>query len=57
MFKIFTSNPQRKLEKKYESLMSESYRLSTVNRKLADQKFVEANMVLKQIEETYGLNK
>lgn len=54
MFKIFTTNPQRKLEKKYESLMSESYRLSTTNRKLADQKHAEADKVLKQIEELYG---
>jgi len=56
MLKLFTSNPQRKLEKKYESLMSESYRLSATNRKLADKKHAEADKVLKQIEEIHGLN-
>lgn len=56
MFKIFTSDPQRKLEKKYENLMSESYRLSTTNLKLSDQKFVEADKLLKQIEELYGVS-
>jgi len=55
MFKIFTTDPQRKLEKKYELLMSESYRLSVKNQKLADQKNTEADKVLKQIEELYGV--
>jgi hypothetical protein len=34
--------------------MSESYRLSSTNRKLSDQKHAEADKVLKQIEELYG---
>ncbi len=40
-----------RLQKKYENLMKESHRLSTTNRKASDEKFAEANEVLKEIDE------
>ena len=38
------------LDKKYKSLLKESYKLSTVNRRASDAKAAEANEVLKEIE-------
>ena len=39
-----------KLQKKYNKLMEEGYKLSTINRKLSDEKYAEADEILKQIE-------
>jgi hypothetical protein len=51
MFGLFGQNSKRKsLEKKYQRLLEEAYRLSTVNRKASDEKTAEANRVLKELE-------
>lgn len=51
MFGIFKKKSKIEvLEKKYHSLLKESYRLSTLNRKASDAKSVEADQVLKEIE-------
>ena len=38
------------LEAQYEKLQREAYQLSTSNRKLSDQKYAEAQEVLKKID-------
>ena len=40
-----------KLQKKYEKLMSDWHRLSTVNRAESDKKYAEAQEILQQIEQ------
>lgn len=40
-----------KLQKKYEKLMSEWHKLSTVNRGESDKKYAEAQEVLQKIEQ------
>lgn len=51
MFGLFKKkSPAEKLQKKYNKLMNEGYKLSTVNRKLSDEKYAEADEILKQIE-------
>jgi hypothetical protein len=50
MINLFKSNPRKKLQKKYELLLKEGYTLSTVNRRLSDEKYAEAAKVLEQIE-------
>jgi hypothetical protein len=50
MINLFERNHQKKLQKKYELLLKEGYKLSTVNRKLSDEKYAEAAKVLEQIE-------
>ncbi|HKK61982.1 MAG TPA: Lacal_2735 family protein [Bacteroidales bacterium] len=47
---IFNKDPKKKLAKKYDKLMSEGYKLSTVNRKLSDEKYAEANRVKAEID-------
>lgn len=49
MFGIFRNNPAKKLEKKYDRLMEEAYRLSRSNRKLADQKYAEAEEIMQKL--------
>ena len=46
------------LDKKYQRLLKESYRLSTISRKESDKKVAEANEILKEIEllETEKIN-
>jgi len=44
-------NEKRTLEKKYARLLEESHKLSHTNRKQSDLKLVEANEVLRSIEE------
>ncbi len=44
--KYFQESAKRKLEKKYENLLKEAHRLSTINRTLSDQKVVEAQHLL-----------
>jgi hypothetical protein len=52
MFGIFKGKSKvEKLQMQYEKLMKESFDLSKHNRKAADQKFVEAQSILAQIEE------
>lgn len=50
MFGFLKKDPVKKLQKQYESLMSESYKLSTIDRKASDLKREEAEEILKQIE-------
>lgn len=51
MFGLFKKKTQaEKLQLKYQKLMEESYKLSTVNRKQSDDKMTEANNVLEQID-------
>jgi hypothetical protein len=51
MFGLFKKKTQiEKLQKTYESLMKDAYNLSRINRKESDQKYSEANAILKTIE-------
>ncbi len=57
MFGIFKKKSKIEvLEKKYQNLLKESYKLSTINRKASDEKAAEADQMLKEIEnlETAG---
>lgn len=52
MFGIFKKKSKIELlEKKYQNLLKESYKLSTINRKASDAKAVEAEQVIKEIED------
>jgi len=51
MFGLFKKKSQLQLlQVKYENLMKESFILSKSNRSAADQKIVEADEIMKQIE-------
>ncbi|WP_408030681.1 Lacal_2735 family protein [Tenacibaculum xiamenense] len=51
MFSFFKKKSKKeKLQAKYEKLLSEAHKLSTINRKLSDEKVYEADLVLKEIE-------
>ena len=51
MFGIFKKKTQKEsLQAKYRKLMEEAHRLSISNRKLSDEKFFEAEEVMKEIE-------
>ncbi len=51
MFGLFKKKSQLQLlQVKYENLMKESFILSKSNRSAADQKIVEAEEIMKQIE-------
>ncbi len=51
MFKLFKGKSEiEKLQKKYESLMSDWHKLSTSNRAESDKKYAEAQKILEQIE-------
>ncbi len=50
MFGLFATR-EEKLQKKYEKLMQEAYKLSTINREASDKKYLEADEVMKEIEE------
>ena len=43
-------SPKDRLEKKYQDLMAEAHRLSTSDRRAADDKLAEAQKVLEEIE-------
>lgn len=49
MFGMFKGQ-KAKLEKKYQKLLAESFRLSTINRKQSDLKAAEADEIRKRIE-------
>ena len=52
MFSIFKKkSPIEKLHKKYQELMSEAHRLSTINRTQSDEKMAEANEVMIEMEQ------
>ena len=50
MLGLFKSKKD-KLYDKYQKLMKEAHRLSTINRAMSDQKVVEAEAVLKAMEQ------
>ena len=51
MFGLFKKKSEKeKLEERYEQLLAEAYKLSTVNRTASDAKTAEANAVLQKIE-------
>jgi hypothetical protein len=51
MFGLFKKKSKKeKLEKKYASLLREAFELSKINRSQSDQKYTEADQVLKEIE-------
>jgi hypothetical protein len=51
MFGLFKKKTEEeKLQEKYKKLMEEAFKLQTVNRSDSDQKYLEADNVLKQIE-------
>lgn len=52
MFGLFKKKTEKEqLQKKYKSLMEESYTLSHTNRKASDNKQAEAEEILKKIEQ------
>ena len=51
MFNLFKKkSPLEKLEKEYKALLSESHRLSTIDRQASDKKLAEAEEIAKKIE-------
>ena len=51
MFNLFRRKTKIEvLNKKYQRLLNEAYKLSTINRKASDQKTAEANLILTEIE-------
>jgi hypothetical protein len=51
MFGLFKKKSELEvLQQKYEKLLSEAHRLSTVNRSESDKKIGEADLILKQME-------
>ena len=51
MYSIFKKkSPKEKLQAQYKKLMSEAHKLSQVNRSAGDDKYAEAEEVLKKIE-------
>lgn len=51
MFGLFKKKSKvEKLQKKYETLMAEWHRLSTINRSESDKKYAEAQLIIKEIE-------
>jgi len=50
VFNLF-GDKKKKLEKKYQQLLEQSYKLSHTNRKASDQKMAEAEEIRKEIEQ------
>ena len=51
MFGLFKKKSEKeKLEEKYKKLMEEGFKLQSINRSDSDQKYLEADKVLKEIE-------
>jgi len=51
MFGLFKKKTEEdKLQDKYKELMEEAYKLQSINRSDSDQKYLEADAVLKEIE-------
>tara|TARA_B110000967_G_scaffold209939_1_gene268772 strand:- start:5583 stop:5753 length:171 start_codon:yes stop_codon:yes gene_type:complete len=51
MFGIFKKKSQEdKLQEKYKKLMEEGFKLQSISRSDSDQKYLEADTVLKEIE-------
>ena len=51
MFGLFKKKTEvEKLNEKYDTLMKESFDLSKINRKASDEKYAEADKIMKEIE-------
>lgn len=50
MFGLFKKDPSKSLKKKHSKLMEEAFLASRTNRKLADQKYAEAEVIMQQLE-------
>lgn len=51
MFGLFKKKSEvEKLQHQYKKLMEEAYKLQTINRSDSDQKYLEADNILKKIE-------
>ena len=51
MFKLFRKKSRAELmEKKYQELLKDAYKLSTINRKASDRKMAEADQLLREME-------
>jgi hypothetical protein len=51
MFGLFKKKSEKEvLQQQYENLMTEAFKLSTVNRKLSDDKVFEAEEIMKKID-------
>ncbi len=51
MFGLFKKKSEvEKLQEKYKKLMQEAYNLQSINRSDSDQKYLEADQILKQID-------
>ncbi len=50
MFGIFKKDPVKALTRKHDKLMEEAFKLSRINRRQADQKYAEAEAILKKID-------
>lgn len=50
MFGFFKKDKKKELQKKYEKLMEESYKLSKTDRSASDQKRADAEAVLAEME-------
>jgi len=49
MFGLFKKDEKKELQKKYEKLMEESYKLSTTDRRASDMKRAEADKIADEI--------
>ncbi len=56
MFKLFKKDPLKQLTKQYDQLMEESFLLSRKDRKSADQKYAEAEVIMQKIEALKHVN-
>ncbi|MFI8378823.1 Lacal_2735 family protein [Leeuwenhoekiella sp. NPDC079379] len=51
MFGLFKKKTEKeKLQQQYEKLMKEAFQLSTRNRSASDDKYAEADIIMKKIE-------
>ena len=51
MFGLFKKKREKeKLQDRYKKLMEEAYKLQSVNRSQSDEKYAEADAILKQID-------
>lgn len=56
MFGLFKKDPSKSLQKKYDKLMEEAYLLSRTNRKAADEKYAEADVIMSKLVALKNVN-
>jgi len=55
MFGLFKKkSPLEKLQKQYAQLMEQAFQLSKTDRRAGDEKYAEAEAIMKQIDELKG---